>query len=278
MNKKERYDDYIKERNELIDLEAEKKDLEKMRDKLKDQYSESVKAKLLLKTEKNSRYQALKKKKEQLEKLKESANTFDLTSLELKKDDEWDTEGLFDRPEYSLDDEAYAKFLNLYFYDPDDISKGDKENARLEYQAKRDQIGRNRRYLLVNTAAHLLQVTATVRREIPIRQQAIFKYYKEAINKDDDLNRAKSYGMTRIEEAKTSLLFAKVLSAKLQYLAARELAEIDVEKDWKDGDKIKSNYSKFDLGRYILTKEYVDREYNRKNGDKKNWQEILGGL
>lgn len=269
-------DAYNKARNEESNLISERGELYALSKKLREQYSETQKAKSMLKLENDSRYQALKKRHDELKELKKSVDTFELTSLEFDKEAEWDNKKIFDDPKYTLDDKDYEEFLNLYFYDPDDVGSG--ENARLELQTKRDQIGRNRKYLVINTAAHLLQVSATARREIPVRQQAIFKYYKDTIDSDNNLNQSRTYSMTRIEEAKAALILAKVLSAKLQYLAARELTEVDVVKDWKNDDKIKPNYSKFDLGRYILTKEYIKREYERKNSGKKDWKKILGDL
>lgn len=264
--RKKLYDEYSKANSELNALYTEKSELESMAVRLRDQYIEAQKAKSKIKTEDNKTYQKLKKQHEELKALALAENVFGFTTIEIDKDERWDNMNQNDE-KYSLSDEKYERFLNLYFYDPDDIGTG--EYARLKFQTQMDQITRNRKYLTVNTAAHLLQVTATARREIATRQASIFEYWKKTIDSDNGIDRSRNYGITRIEEARATLLLAKILSAKLQYLAARELSEIEVKKDWKDGDKIKRDYSKFDLGRYILTKEYVKKEYKRRNGDKK---------
>jgi len=45
-----------------------------------------------------------------------------------------------------------------------------------------------------------------------------------------------------------------LLSAKLQYLAARDLLQSDLKKEYADRD----NFDEFDLGRYILDTDYIE--------------------
>lgn len=260
---KKAHEEYSKARSKLNALLQERSELEHMAVQLKEQLAKAIVDRANAQTEKNAKYKQLKDRYEALQNLEQSADTFDLTTMEFDKETEWDNIPL-DDDKYVLNDQKYEDFFKLYFYDPDDVGSGD--NARLEYQTQMDQITRNRKFLIINTAAHLLQVTATVRREIPIRQQAIFNYYQEAVKGEDSINQTYQYSMTRLEEAKAALLMSKVLSAKLQYLAARELTEIEPKKDWKNKGKIRSKrYTKFDLGNYLLTKDFVYKEYNRKN-------------
>ena len=68
----------------------------------------------------------------------------------------------------------------------------------------------------------------------------------------NELEAISSYSATRIENMRALLMYAKLQSARLQYMAARALLDAEMEKTPN------GNYLEFNLDKYILTKEYVD--------------------
>lgn len=150
---------------------------------------------------------------------------------------------------YQLNEADYQIFLKRYFYNP----KETKDSGRQTIQSKQDALMRERRYLLVNSAAHLLQVSATVRREIPVRTEAIETMFQNTPAAGSELEAISSYAATRVENARVLLLYARLLSAKIQYMAARDLLDIEPKKDYTN-----KSYETLDLGRYVLTEEYVE--------------------
>lgn len=192
--------------------------------------------------------------------LSEQEEKTDFYGVESGGDDEWDSEGFADK--FQLSGDKYKEFLERYFYNPEKIAGGSDSESRLAFQSTMDKIMRERRYLLVNSAAHLMQVSATVRHEIPVRTASIEKVFKNAPEASGELEAMLSYAATRVENARALLLYAKLLSAKIQYMAASDLLGIEPKKVWKDED----DYTEFDLNRYILTEEYVKdlaNEYNK---------------
>ena len=142
--------------------------------------------------------------------------------------------------------------MERYFYDPEKLSSAADEKSRIEHQTKIDAATRERKYTLVNTAAHLLQVTASLRREIPVRTTIIDEYFENTPKAANELEAISSYSATRIENMRALLMYAKLQSARLQYMAARALLDAEMEKTPN------GNYLEFNLDKYILTKEYVD--------------------
>jgi hypothetical protein len=152
--------------------------------------------------------------------------------------------------------DTYKEFLNTYFYNTE-VEDSEKENKFKSYQADIEIITRTRRYLVVNTAAHLLQVAATTRREIPTRSQNIKDSYQQTSQSENELTAITAYTNTKIEAARALLLYAKLLSAKLQYQSAHKLVDIDLQKAWKDEDTTYKQYENLDLNNFIMTKEFV---------------------
>ncbi len=167
-------------------------------------------------------------------------------TVEAEEDDEWDKEKTMEK--YELKEEDYENFMKYYFYDPSNLGND------TEYQTKIDAVIRNRRYLLINSAVHLLQVSATLRREIPVRTEVIDEMFQNTPQAPGELEAISSYSATKIENMKALLMYAKLQAARLQYVAARELQNVSVAKK-----KSEEDYSTFDLEKYILTKEYIDQ-------------------
>ena len=163
---------------------------------------------------------------------------------------EWDK---VEMENFAVGEEVYKNFVQQYFYDPTSLDDADGEEgsaSKIAHQSRLDKIMRQRRYLIVNSASHLMQVAATSRRELPIH----YKKNKEILGTLEDGNElaaGNAYAATRVENAKALLLYAKLLCAKLQYETARDLLKADVERV-DDG-----NYTTFDLEKYILTEEDV---------------------
>ena len=155
--------------------------------------------------------------------------------------------------QFTPTEEDYKKFIERYFYDPEELDSASGDEGRIMHQTKIDAVARERKYLLTNTAAHLLQVTATLRREIPVRTEVIDEMFKNTPKATGELEAISSYSATRIENMKALLMYAKLQSARLQYMAARELLNLNGVKTPN------GTYKDFDLEKYILTKEYVDK-------------------
>ena len=155
--------------------------------------------------------------------------------------------------QFTPTEEDYKKFIERYFYDPEELDSALGDEGRIMHQTKIDAVARERKYLLTNTAAHLLQVTATLRREIPVRTEVIDEMFKNTPKATGELEAISSYSATRIENMKALLMYAKLQSARLQYMAARELLNLNGVKTPN------GTYKDFDLEKYILTKEYVDK-------------------
>lgn len=190
----------------------------------------------------------------ELEALENTNNEAVVISAEIKEDDEWDSNGTAEK--LVISDETYRAFLRKYFYDPTSVSlKEDGGTDLVEDQNEVERARRFRRQLVLSTAAHLLQVSASVRREIPERLEATNEMYEGVISTDSELEAIGYYAGTRMENMRTLLLYAKILSAKLQYMAAKDLLITELRRRGNVEDATMSN---FELSRYKLTQEYVD--------------------
>ena len=171
---------------------------------------------------------------------------------------------------YNISEEDYQKFIRAYFYEQDDnafTNLQDGKALRLErqkHEALGDKIERQRKYLVINTMAHLLQVSATIRRELPIRESKIRYWFEQTKNKEDEITAVSTYANTRIESARALVLYARLQAAKLQYLAAKEIKSTSPKKQGKIED---NQLGKFDLEKYILTQEYVEKLVKDSNKD-----------
>lgn len=190
----------------------------------------------------------------ELEALENTNNEAVVISAEIKEDDEWDSNGTAEK--LVISDETYRAFLRKYFYDPTSVSlREDGGTDLVEDQNEVERARRFRRQLVLSTAVHLLQVSASVRREIPERLEATNEMYEGVISTDSELEAIGYYAGTRMENMRTLLLYAKILSAKLQYMAAKDLLITELRRRGNVEDATMSN---FELSRYKLTQEYVD--------------------
>ena len=169
-----------------------------------------------------------------------------------------------DLEKFSIDETTYKNFIKAYFLDPEEIANASA--SQQHNQSLGDKVLRQRKYLIINTMTHLLQVTASVRREIPVREAYAKSTYDKTIEGEDELNAIVQYSNTRIEQSRALLLYAKLQAAKLQYQAARQIDKVCGL--YKQGDITENSYKEFDLGKYILTKEYLDKIKEASNGEK----------
>lgn len=175
---------------------------------------------------------------------------------------EWDSENAMES--YELGEEEYSTFMKNYFYDP--ASLADKGGA--VYENNVNKVIRNRKFLFVNTATHLLQVSATTRRELPLRIESSDKMFEETIKSEGgELGNIAAYSNVRLENAKTLFLYAKLLSAQIQYLAAKDLLKSELKKEITDENENgkEKSFSGFNLEKYILTDEYVKKMQDAAN-------------
>ncbi len=226
------------------ELELAREDLEKSIDVLNDEASK-------VGTEEDSTYM---QHQAELEALKNTNNEDVVIGAEIKEDDEWDSNGTAEK--LAISDETYRAFLRKYFYDPTSVSvKEDGGTDLVEDQNEVERARRFRRQLVLSTASHLLQVSASVRREIPKISESTNEMYEGVISTDSELEAIGYYAGTRMENMRALLLYAKILSAKLQYMAAKDLLITELR---RRGNVEEATMSNFELSRYKLTQEYVD--------------------
>lgn len=260
----------------IVELEECKSKLATLEDNKKDMEAQKADTENLIRTEKekidkfkNDEDEIEIANKKRIEKLKadvEENKTRVKTGEDAteKNENEWDDDVL---DNYKLSDEEYQKFMKNYFYYPEDLNSG---SDSLSYENNINRISRNRKYLFVNTAAHLLQVTATTRRELPEKIKTVDAMFEQIINGDSGkLEVIGAYSNVRIENAKALFLYAKLLSAKLQYLAARDLIKSELRKEGTIG-----SFDSFDLGKYVLTNEDIKNMKDRANLGAKNVDEL----
>ena len=179
------------------------------------------------------------------------------------QDAEWDTEDALEV--YQVNNDEYQTFMKNYFYDPNLMAtEKDPKNIGLEYENINNRITRNRKYLFINAAVHLMQVANTARREIPKRTDAVDAMFS-GVGGSGELEADSAYGNTRIENARALLLYAKLLSAKLEYLAAHDLLKAEQTKELLDENGKEKEYENFDLNKYILTTEYLEKFIKKSN-------------
>ncbi len=213
-------------------------------------------------TEQDATYMQQKAEMEALEKAKNEA--LELVA-DIEEDDEWDTDKINDKLTFS--DDTYRAFLRKYFYDPSSVSQTEDGGTNLiEDQAETERVMRARRQLILSTAIHLLQLSASVRRNIPKRTEAVDEMYQGVIKSEGELEAIGFYAGTRVENARTLLLYAKMQAVKLQYKAAKDLL---ITYPHRRGNVDDATMSAFNLSKYKLTQEYVEmiEEENREVRD-----------
>lgn len=171
---------------------------------------------------------------------------YEIKGVETNAQDDWAK--LETMEKFVLTDDDYKQFIGEYFYNPESLT-GDKDTTPMNAQSQLDSVMRERRFLFVNTAVHLLQVSASVRRAVPLRKKTLDDMFVQTPEANGELEAMSAYASTRIENAKILLLYARLLSAKLQYLSARDLLNIEAER--------KSQTIGEGLGSYILQEEEI---------------------
>jgi len=255
--------DVMQIENKIFVLESEKKelesaiyelevmllDVENQRDRIKEEKDK-------VGTSEDAEYTMYQNRIEKMESIADDDPGFVNPGDETSKDQRWDDTTLMEH--YKLTEQHFEDFMDRYFYDPNTLS-GTDDAARVAHQSKIDEINRQRRYLLTNSAAHLLQVTATLRREIDVRKRTNDEVYQNIEKASGEQEAITTYSQSRIENAKAILMYAKLQAARLQYMAARELLSLSV-------DKVPhAPYAEFNLEKYILTKEEVDELEKKAN-------------
>lgn len=250
--KENKWNEYTKCESERQLLESNVEELKNVIDKMKVE-RDKLQEELNEKEAGDASYEDKVKRVEELEKQADGEdNELIDASDQVSEEDEWDTF----TPEqiaakFTPNEADYEKFMERYFYDPDNLNSKDKQ---YEFQSNVDRILRERRYLFINTAVHLMQVATTIRREIPVRTTSINKMANDTSTEANEIAAMSAYSATRVENIKVLLLYAQLLSAKLQYLAARDLLQADLKKEYAD----RHNFDEFDLGRYILDSDYIE--------------------
>ena len=242
---------------ELTRLEEDKKAFSELKTSLQHEKEETSEQAKEIGTAKDAEYQANKQREELVnETAKEEKK--DPVQAEFGSNDEWDK---VDVSKFEKKDE-YKKFAEQYFYDP---KKVDNTSGAIVHQSKIDRITRDRRYLFVNTATHLMQVATTARYQKEQINKAVKDIADSTAEGTGTTEQIQTFSLTRWQNTKALLVYAKILSAKLQYLAARGLLTAELQKDLDNNP----DYSAFNPEIYDLTKEYVGDLYKSQSVVKK---------
>lgn len=206
-------------------------------------------------TSEDPEYQAYEERLQAMDASTEEEVDVNASTEELEE--QWDTQGILEK--VTVDNDTYVAFIDKYFYNEENITNSD--NNLVAAQTETDRVMRERKQLLVNTSAHLLQVTASLRREIPKRSSHVKEMFDGVRSTDSEFQAVGYYSSTRIENARALLMYAKLLSAKLQYMAAKDLLVIDAHRTFMSDE----DFSKFDLAKYKLTDAYVNNIKEQSN-------------
>ncbi|MBR5599041.1 MAG: hypothetical protein IKW39_03275, partial [Alphaproteobacteria bacterium] len=150
---------------------------------------------------------------------------------------------------YTITESEYVDFINQYF-----INESNIQGGLVGTQTEIDRVMRERRRLFINTAVHLLQVSGSTRRDIKTKTTKIKELYDEVRTTEDEFKAIGYYSGSKIDNIRALVLYAKILSTKLQYMAAKDLLTIEPSRRGKAED---ASYDKFDLTKYKLTDSYV---------------------
>lgn len=249
-----------KVQEELAKLKMRKEELEAVLKEYRLQKQALTQQKDTMRAEKNkvgssddAEYQMFERQLAELEKSDEDPNFVSKIDDVNENDAKWDDVNTAKK--FSPVEQDYKDFIERYFYDPDKISASEAQ-GRVEHQGRMDEVTRQRRYLVTNSAAHLMQVASTLRREVPYRTNTLDEMFQKTPSATGEVEAVTSYTATRVENMKALLMYAKLQSAKLQYQAARELLDLEMEKKYNtQGGECK--YEEFCLTKYILTDEDV---------------------
>lgn len=169
-----------------------------------------------------------------------------------KEEAQWDAEESL-LEDFNVNEKDYEFFLNTYFYNTAEIDE--TENKFTSSQGRRDDIVRARRQLLLDATIHLMQVTATLRADAASRRVLIEEFTKTTVEGEGETESISSYSATKIEYIRALLLYAKMQTAKLQYLSAKEIIDLNEDKHFEDA----SDYLQNDLNRWRLSKSKINR-------------------
>ena len=169
-----------------------------------------------------------------------------------KEEAQWDAEESL-LEDFNVNEKDYEFFLNTYFYNTAEIDE--TENKFTSSQGRRDDIVRARRQLLLYATIHLMQVTSTLRADAASRRVLIEEFTKTTVEGEGETESISSYSATKIEYIRALLLYAKMQTAKLQYLSAKEIIDLNEDKHFEDA----SDYLQNDLNRWRLSKSKINR-------------------
>ena len=226
--------EYMKYSAEAEKYSNDYKELSKKCDELKKQQENLLQEKSKITSD--EQYKALEKRINSMEDEENELITVD------PGETEWDK---VKAEEYDPS-KRYEEFVKQYFFDPEELS-----NDVTTHQSRIDRIMRQRRYLVVNSAAHLMQVASSMRRSLPVEYKKNKEMFTSIGQDEGQLAAMEVYSATRVENARALLMYAKLLCAKLQYETARDLIKSDVQRREVDN-------TKFDLGKYILDSKDVE--------------------
>lgn len=241
--------EYLKVQADIEELSAQLQGQKRTEKLVRDEQS-------VIGTDKDPLYQSKNKRKEALKKEQDNNNIVVAENADNKID--WANIKMEELSKYVMTDEDYKEFIKQYFYEPSAdaymklLQGKELENAQIKHDGMEKSVERNRKMLVRDTMVHLLQVSATIRREKPVREALAKKWFDEAKETQDEITATTAYSNTRIENSRALLLYAKLLAAKMQYNAAKEIEQFGLEKLGKIED---NNYSYIDLSKYLLTNE-----------------------
>ena len=171
-----------------------------------------------------------------------------------KEEAQWDGDPSL-LEDFEVNQEDYEFFLKTYFFNTAQVDE--TENKFTANQGRRDDIERSRRELIMSSAIHLMQVTATLRAEATSRRILIHEFINTTIEGEGETESISSYSASKVEAIRSLLLYAKMQTAKLQYLSAKEIIDLDEDKYYEESDF--SDYLNNDLNRWRLGKSKIRR-------------------
>ena len=231
------------------ELELEVKNLEGIKDDYEEQKDKLSEEKSKIGTAEDKDYARIENK---IEAMRDTGEKIDF-NVDVDGE-EWDA---VDMEKFSTDKEVYTQFIKKYFYDASNINGDTKENQIVQSQAEMERVMRARRQLIVDQAAQLLQLTASIRRNIPTRSAKVKEMFDGVTSTDSELQAIGYYSGTKIENMKALLLYAKLQTARLQYMAVKDLSTLTPYRNIYSGSN-EDEIEGIDLQRYMLTSEEVN--------------------
>lgn len=242
------FNEYNALEGDVNELELEVKDLESIKEDYEEQKKKLSEEKRKIENEEDADTLRIKSK---LQSMKDSDNEIKFNAD--VGDEEWDKVSM---DKFSTGEDIYAQFIKKYFYDERNIDGNTIENKIVQSQAEMERVMRARRQLIVDQAAQLLQLTASIRRNIPTRSAKVKEMFDGVTSTDSELQAIGYYSGTKIENMKALLLYAKLQTARLQYMAVKDLSTLT---PYRNIDSSEETIKGIDLKKYILTGDYVNK-------------------